>query len=104
MTDLRTRLVTELEKIEGLTDQPSPVSGGSALFFNSREFAHFHNDRELDLRLTKKVIKSEGLTHPVNSEYHPERGAGSHWIEIRFNKFSELMHAVEMVKLAINEL
>ncbi len=61
MDKLKADLLTELRKIAGIEDRPSPVSGGSALFYNGQAFAHFHNDNELDLRLTKRVIKTLGL-------------------------------------------
>jgi hypothetical protein len=104
MAKLREKLIKELEDIDGLKDQPSPVAGGSALFFNDRAFAHFHNDNELDLRLTKKVIISEGLLHPKDSLHHPKRSAGSPWIELRFEKVGDLKNIVKLVKLAVDQL
>ena len=71
MAKLRERLIKELVNIDGLKDRSSPVVGGSALYFNDKEFAHFHSDNELDLRLTKKAVTSEGLTHPKDSLHHP---------------------------------
>jgi len=63
-TMLRQELLKALASIEGLTAEPSAVSGGTAIFFRGREFAHFHNDNELDLRLTKKVITSSRYSPP----------------------------------------
>jgi len=65
--DQKTQLLEELRSIEGLEERASPVSGAAALFYHGREFAHFHNANELDLRLTKTVIQSMGLIHPPNS-------------------------------------
>jgi hypothetical protein len=104
MEKLREKLIKELENINGLKDKPSPVVGGSALYFNDKEFAHFHNDNELDLRLTKKVIVGEGLSHPKDSLHHPKRSAGSPWIEVRFEKVSDLKNIVKLVKLAVDQL
>ncbi len=104
MPTLKEKLIKELEKIDGLEDQPSPVSGGSALFYKNKEFAHFHNDNELDLRLTKKIITREGLIHPQDSLQHPKRSAGSQWIELRFRKASDLKVIIKLVKLAIDQL
>jgi len=98
------QLLKTLATIDGLTAEPSPVSGGTALFYQGREFAHFHNDNELDLRLTKKVIQAEGLVHPTGSTYHPTRSASSPWIEVRFGTSSEVDRAAELVKLAISQL
>jgi len=56
MASLKETLLRKLDDVEGVTVQPSPVAGGTALFFRGKDFAHFHHDTELDLRLTKKVI------------------------------------------------
>ena len=103
-TMLRQELLKALASIEGLTAEPSTVPGGIALFFRGREFAHFHNDNELDLRLTKKVIQAQGIAHPTDSTHHPNRSPSSPWIEVRFTKASEVAQTAELVKLAIEQL
>lgn len=60
MPKLRKELIKKLERISGLEDRPSKVAGGSAIFYNNKEIAHFHDDNEIDVRLTKKVIRKEG--------------------------------------------
>jgi len=97
-------LLTELAPIEGFTAEPSKVAGGTALFYRSREFAHFHHDNEVDLRLTRKVIKALGLSHPERSVLHPTRAAGSQWIEVRFQTTDDVHRVVELVKHAIAQL
>jgi hypothetical protein len=83
MSKLKEQLLKKLEKIKGLESRPSKVAGGSALFLNNKEVAHFHHENELDFRLTKKLIKSEGLIHPNDSKFH-KRSPSSEWIELRF--------------------
>lgn len=104
MSDLKSALIKDLRMIDGLEDRPSPVSGGSALFYHGKEFAHFHNDNELDLRLTARVIKAEGLLHPSGSIFHPVRSGKSPWIEVRFHNAMELLEVTRLVQLAIKEL
>lgn len=74
---LKQQLLQTLATIDGLTAEPSPVSGGTALLYQGREFAHFHHDNELDLRLTMKLIQAEGLDHPTGSVHHPTRSPSS---------------------------
>jgi len=74
---LKQELLAELRKIEGVADRPSPVAGGTALFFRAKAFAHFHDAHELDLRLTSKRIRAPGLSHPAGSVHHPRRAASS---------------------------
>ncbi len=103
-TMLKQELLKALASIEGLTAEPSAVSGGIALFFRGCEFAHFHNDNELDLRLTKKVIQAQGIAHPTDSTHDPDRSPSSPWIEVRFTKESEVERTAELIKLAIAQL
>jgi hypothetical protein len=104
MAPLKHQLLELLGPIEGFEAQPSKVAGGTALFYRGKEFAHFHNDREIDLRLTRKVIESLGLSHPPRSELHPTRSASSQWIEVRFHSQAEVERVAELVKLAIAQL
>ena len=86
MSNIRTQLVQELLKIEGVTEKawPDRSDGFSSLQFGGTEFAHFHSDNELDIRLTKRIISSEMLVHPSTSKNHPNRSKISPWIEMRF--------------------
>ena len=104
MDALMAALLDELRKIEGVEDRPSPVSGGSALFYRGKSFAHFHDARELDLRLTKKVIQALGMSHPPGSRHHPGRTANSAWMEVRFKDTGDIEKVAELVRLAVAQL
>lgn len=80
MSKLKTMLVAELERIPGVECVPSSLAGLIEFRYKGKSFAHFHNDNELDLRLTKNVIKAKGLSHPGDSIYHPNRSRNSAWI------------------------
>ena len=104
MTTSKQQLLDLLASIEGVSAETSPVAGGAALFFRGKEFAHFHSDSELDLRLTRRVIASLGLSHPPGSAHHPTRSAASPWIEVRFSSPSEVQRTAELVRLAVDQL
>lgn len=104
MASLKQTLLAELNHISGLEARPSHVAGGTALFYQGKEFAHFHHDKEIDLRLTRKVIKSLGLVRPPHSAQHPTRSASSQWIEIEFHTEEEVRQVVQLVKTAIAQL
>jgi hypothetical protein len=104
MVQAKQQLLELLASAEGVTAEASPVAGGTALFFRGKEFAHFHSDNELDLRLTRKVIASLGLSHPPDSVHHPTRSTSSPWIEIRFKTKGEVLRTAELVKLAAAQL
>jgi hypothetical protein len=101
---LRKELVqTLLSEVVGLEERASKVAGGSALFYKGKEIAHFHSDNEIDVRLTKKVITSEGLSHPTDSEFHADRAPSSQWFEMRYSKASDLKRVVRLFKLACEQ-
>jgi hypothetical protein len=103
MGKLRLELIKKLERIPGLEDRPSKVAGGSAIFFKGKEIAHFHNDNEIDIRLTKKVIRREGLNHHSDSKIHRHRSPSSEWIEIRFKKSQDVDEVVRLFKMALEQ-
>ncbi len=103
MAKLRKLLIKKLEQIPDLEDRPSKVAGGSAIFYKEKEIAHFHDDNEIDVRLTRKVIRREGLNHPTDSKIHTHRSTNSEWIEIRFRKLEDVVEVVRLFKLALEQ-
>jgi len=103
MGKLRAELVKRLERISGLEDRPSKVAGGSAIFYRDKEIAHFHHDNEIDVRLTRKIIRREGLNHPTDSKIHKHRSPSSDWIELRFKKPEDLDVGIWLFKLTLEQ-
>jgi hypothetical protein len=99
---LRATLSQRLEEL-GVEERawPGRDDGFASLLFGGEDFAHFHNDNELDIRLGKQVIAKERLFRLPDSTVHPDRSKGSHWHEIRFNNKSEVDEVVRLVKIAI---
>jgi hypothetical protein len=83
---------------------PNDQGGFYGFSYKEREFAHFHQADELDLKLGKKTIASLGLQHPADSLVHPKRSAGSAWIELPFHHSADLENIKGLVKLAISQL
>ena len=83
---------------------PGRDDGFACLCYGGKAFAHFHNDNELGVRLTKAMIDREGLIHPTGSVAHPNRTPNSHWIEVRLNSVADLQRVIRLVKLAIEQL
>jgi hypothetical protein len=104
VADLRARLIKRLKKL-GVEHRawPGRDDGFASLCHDGKDFAHFHDDNELDLRLTRTIIDRERLVHPSGSRVHPNRSRTSHWIEVRFTTLTELDHVVRLVKLAIEQ-
>jgi Family of unknown function (DUF5519) len=105
VTTLRDKLIARLAKL-GVEHRPLPGrdDGFASLCYGGKPFAHFHNDNELDIRLTKAIIEREGLQHPPGSKIHPDRTRKSHWIEVRFTKPADLDRLTGLVKLVIEQM
>jgi hypothetical protein len=103
MTTLLSQLVEKLEKTNEIEHRPSKVAGGSAIFFKGKEVAHFHSNNEIDIRLTKSIIKTEGLEHPADSKFHTGRKPGSQWIELSFRTTSQVDEIIRLFKLALKQ-
>lgn len=103
MISLKNSLLRELGLLEGITEKtwPGREDGFSSLLYKGKEFAHFHNDHEIDLKLTRKIISAEGLQHPKNSRYHPDRSVSSPWIELQFHNDGDVSEIVRLVKIAV---
>ena len=105
MATLRDKLIARLTKL-GVEHRPLPGrdDGFASLCYGGKPFAHFHNDNELDIRLTRAIIERERLQHPPASAVHPNRTRKSSWIEFRFTKLADLDRLTDLVKLAINQI
>jgi hypothetical protein len=105
MANLREQLIKRLERL-GVEHRPFPGrdDGFASLCYAGKAFAHFHNDRELDIRLTRAVIEREGLVHPASSTVHPARTRKSPWIEVHFTTDKDLERVARLVQLAIDQL
>jgi hypothetical protein len=102
---LRAQLIERLVPL-GVEDRvwPGRDDGFSALYYQGKSFAHFHDDHELDIRLTQSLIRRERLVRATNSRVHPDRSQNSQWIEIPFASEADISRIVLLVKLAIAEL
>jgi len=102
MAKLRKALIEELEKIPGIDVHLwKPDSDFMVIDYNGKEVAHFHGNNELDIRLSKEVVKRDGLTHAPNHVGHPNRKNGGRWLMARFTRKKHLDEMVRLVKMAI---
>lgn len=80
---------------------PGRDDGFTALSYKGREFAHFHNPSEIDIRLGKDVIRRERLVRARVSKVHPDRPDTSPWYELGIASAADVEEAVRLVTLAI---
>ena len=99
---LRDRLSQQLREL-GVEERawPGRDDGFASLLFEGKEFAHFHNWCEIEIRLGKETIKRERLVHPANSKVHPTRAKGSPWYELAIRSDADVDEVVRLVKIVI---
>jgi hypothetical protein len=102
---LRKQLVRELGKL-GVEEHvvPGRDDGFAGLTFKGADIGHFHDDREVDLRLGKQLIACEGLKHSADSRVHPKRSKNSPWVEVRLESEGDIERIIHLVKLSIAKL
>lgn len=106
MNALRKQLTRALLDIPGVAEKmwPDRDDGFSSFEYKGKDFAHFHHDNELDVRLGKQIIKTQKVPRPIDSEQHPNRAAGSPWIELRYRNSTDVEEAVRLIELALKQL
>lgn len=102
---MRTSLSQKLREL-GVEERawPGRDDGFASLLYRGKDFAHFHSDCELDIRLGKDVVRRERLSPLPDSTVHPDRAKSSPWYEMRFATEADVQEAVRLVALAIQGL
>ncbi len=102
MAKLRKLLIEELEKIPGIDIHLWDSERDFLVIdYHGKEVAHFHGNNELDVRLSRAIVKREGLTHAPDRIGHRDRKNGSTWLVVRFTRHSHLAEMVRLVKMAM---
>lgn len=70
------------------------------IFYKDKDFAHFHGQTILDIRLTPKIIKEEGLSRAISAQIHPKRSANSRWIGIPVESETDQALAMALIERA----
>ena len=103
-SDLRQELERRLLAMPSVALDTWKDTGLVCVFFGKKEFAHFHGDNILDLRLTPKIIREEQLSRSVSAEIHPNRSQNSRWIGIEFNSRSDIDTLLHLVRRACEDM
>lgn len=88
------------EGIEGAALGEGAFSPGPAIWVGRREVAHFDDERSLDVRLTRQVIRDRRAElredHRVTL-----RGTSSDWLELEIGSSDDLDDAYQLVVDAV---
>ena len=103
-SDLRQALERRLETLPKVTLDRWKDTDLVCLFFDGKQFAHFHGETILDLRLTPKIIRDAQLSRAVSARIHPNRSQNSRWIGIEFKSDADIDKLIDLVRKACDEV
>lgn len=105
MNTFRARLSSRLRSlsVEERT-WPGRDDGFASLHYRGKEFAHFHDWTEIDIRLGKNTIKREQLVRTPHSTVHPGRSDSSPWYEMTLDSEADVEEAIRLITIAIEGL
>ena len=102
MMKLRKKLIAKLREIPDVDVHLwKPDYHLVVIDYKGREIAHFHGNNELDVRLSKDIVKRDELTHAVDRVGHLSRKNGGRWLIVRFTREPHLEKMVRFVEMAI---
>lgn len=103
MSSIRKTLENELKKLDAVDVRLWKDSDLMCVFFRDKEFAHFHDAEEIDIRLSQKFIKKEGLRPLEDSKYHPKRSQKSRWMQMRFRTKEDVSNLLSLIERLIED-
>lgn len=99
---LRERLEDSLGKLTDVDVGLWKNTDLMCVFYRGKDFAHFHDHEEIDIRLSQKFIKWEGLRPLVDSPYHTKRSKNSRWMQFRFQTEQEVDELLLLIQRLID--
>lgn len=92
---LRLELQARILDLPEIDEKKSRFSGEPAFFVGTREVAHFHANKAIDIRVTRKKIRELALTKKF-----PQQQSSADWIEVPFKSEADLPAIVELLEVA----
>lgn len=96
---LDAELSQRLLALEAFDQRPSRFGGKEAYFVGKREVAHFEGPGVLDLRLTKREIRSR--KDDLESDPRATLRGSSDWLELAFSEPADLDWILDLVEVAV---
>jgi hypothetical protein len=100
---LRTQFEKELRAMPEIKVELWKDSDLMCVFYRDKEFAHFHDHEEIDIRLSQRFIKKEALSPLKDSKYHLKRSKKSRWMQFRFTTKKEVEELLSLVSRLIKD-
>jgi hypothetical protein len=97
--NLPARVRRALLKIDGVVEAPGVFNEGDAMWVNGTQIAHFIDDHQMEIRLTKREISSHRPRLKADSRVELRKNA-SDWMKVTITSPSDLPFVVELAELA----
>jgi hypothetical protein len=92
-------LHSRIGEIDGVMPSGSMFTGGDAYWVNGKEIAHFEGDGEIEIRLTKAVIRERRPEFKADPRVEL-RPSGADWITVHFAAAADADFVVALVAIA----
>jgi hypothetical protein len=99
LAGLRSDLTGRILALAGVELRKSRFRDAEAFFLGRREFAHFHGEEALDIRLTRSRIRAKAKE--LESDPRAALRGGSDWLAFRFASEADADRALELVAEAL---
>lgn len=99
----RQTLENQLLTIPHVTIDTYKDSNLVCVYFKGKEFAHFHDAQEIDIRLSQKFARKHQLGSPIISKKHPNRSKNSRWRVMQFTSQEEAEQLFALICTLIEE-
>ena len=98
MKSARHNLEAQLTELPDVTVGHYKDTDLMCVSYHGKEFAHFHDQQEIDIRLPKKFVRQEALGPPIQSAFHPDRSPNSIWRVLQFRSEADVDALVALVQ------
>lgn len=98
MTPLARRLRTAMLKIDGIIESPGIFGDGDAFWVNGKQIGNWRSDREIELRLTRPVIREH--RQRLKDEPGVTLRSSSDWVTLALESARDVSFAIELAELA----
>ena len=99
MATLAQRLAVRFRRLDHVVEGESAFQPGPGYWVDGREVAHLDDDRVLDLRLTRQVIRER--RSELEADFRVTVRRGSDWVEVRFRTMADVEFAAELMEAAV---
>lgn len=94
------RLWASLSSLDGVEESPSAFKNGPALWVNGTEIAHRDDERVIDVRLTRGLIRAQRDELRADHRVRLRKSSTADWIEVEVHEPADEQFLLTLVRQA----